>query len=354
MKTEKQSSPRSSGGGAKALRRALAERQHAYRELDRNLVLDGEPLADLALEQVAPEGDSPADGDSAADGGNAPGVDREAGATDPRLWLVLIAEHLDVAAAARALATIDHARELGPLLADALESTATRTRIALVVSHLAEGGRAALAPALDAGLVLLRQHKLRGTSGQRILIERLAGSMAAEPDEPSLEQPIEQPVAAPSGHDVPTQIAAQPVAAVPRAPLPVAGLAPDPARFVAALDASVAPLAAELIRRQGRLDPALTCEGDEFGLAWVLDEEPLCTLSPGADGLECRLAGTGVPHLLSSAPDLEEWLDFLLAHLVEHWPMPTDAGRSTGGFEIPRPEAGGHWLSAEELEAFRD
>jgi hypothetical protein len=275
--------------GAKRLRHALLERWPASRELDRQLELDGERLADLALQ----------DGD--------------------RLWLVLRAKRLDERTATRVHSAIDRTRRLGALLPRALGSDAGEVRVMLVVKHLVEGGRAALAPALDDGLVLLRRRKLCGARGKRMLLEVVAGRLGADAKDS-------------------------------RAPLPVAGLAPDPARFVAGLDATLAPLAAELIRRQSRLDPELVCEGDEHGLVWIHAEEVLCTLALGDDGLECRVAGVGMPRVLRTAPDLEDWLDFLLAQLFERWP----GGGSEPSFEIPRPERGGQWLSAEEFEAFQD
>lgn len=281
--------PRPERSGLKALRRALLVRWPAARVLDVELSLDGRPLADLALE----EGD--------------------------RVWLVLRRKRLDHGTAAEVQAAFERALALGPLLPRTLGSDALDVRMLLVVRDLVEGGRAALAPALDAGLVLVRRHKLESASGKRSMLEVVEGELADD-DSPS------------------------------RAALPVAGLAPDAARFVAALDARLAPLAAELIRRQARLDPELSCEGDEHGLVWIHAEEVLCTLGVGDGGLECRVAGVGVPRLLRSAPDLEEWLDFLLAQLFERWP----GGGAEPSFEIPRPERGGQWLSPEEYEAFQD
>jgi len=280
---------RSEGSGAKRLRRALLERWPSACELDRDLGLDGEPLADLALER---------------------------GET---LWLVMRAKRLDASAASSVLAALERARALGALLPRSLGSDAREVRVMLVVKHLIEGGRAALAPALDEGLVLLRRRKLRGARAARLVLEVVAGRLDADDSR------------AP-------------------APLLVGGLAPDPARFVAGLDAGLAPLAAELIRRQSRLDPELSCEGDEHGLVWIHAEEVLCTLGVGDGGLECRVAGVGVPRVLRTPADLEDWLDFLLAQLFERWP----GGGSEPSFEIPRPERGGRWLSAEEYEAFQD
>jgi hypothetical protein len=275
--------------GAKELRHALLQRWPSARVLDRDLELDGEPLADIALE--------------------------EAGC----MWLVMRRKRLDRATADAARAVLERARELGTLLPRALGTDAQDVRVMLVVKHVLEGGRAALAPALDEGLVLARRRKLRGAGGKRSLLEVLEGVV-------------------------------QTATSKPRAPLPVAGLPPDAARFVATLDAALAPLAAELIRRQARLDPELSCEGDEHGLVWIHAEEVLCTLGSGEGGLECRVAGVGVPRVVRTAPDLEDWLDFLLAQLFERWP----GGGSEPSFEIPRPERGGQWLSAEEYRAFQD
>ncbi|MCA8980155.1 MAG: hypothetical protein H6831_08640 [Planctomycetes bacterium] len=273
----------------KALRRALLDRWPDARVVDADLELDGAPLADLALE----------------DGGT--------------LWLVLRRKRLDFAAAGDVRTAFERARRLSLLLLRALGSEAHELRVLLVVRHLVEGGRAALAPALDEGLVLAVRHVLRGAGGKRSLLEVVEGELAdsVRPE---------------------------------RGPLPVAGLAPDAARFVAALDARLAPLAAELIRRQARLDPELSCEGDEHGLVWLRAEEVLCTLGAGDGGLECRVAGVGVPRLVRTAPELEDWLDYLLAQLFERWP----GGPAEPSFEIPRPEHGGGWLSAEEYEAFQD
>lgn len=281
--------PQPVGSAERSLRNALLDRWPSARVLDRELRLDGEELADFALEE------------------------------SDRVWLVLRKKRLDRTTAAVARATLDRARELGSLLIRSLGSDASQIGVLLVVRDLVEGGQESLRPALDAGLVLLRRHKLHGARGKRLMLEVLAGPLA-------------------------------PAGSTPRGPLPVAGLAPEPARFVAGLDPAIAPLAAELIRRQARLDPELTCEGDEHGLVWIHAEEVLCTLSAGEDGLECRVAGVGVPRLLRSAPDLEEWLDFLLAQLFERWP----GGGTEPSFEIPRPDRGGHWLSPEEYQAFQD
>lgn len=281
--------PRPERSGLKALHRALLDRWPEARVLDRDLVLDGTALADLVLQ------------------------------AGERLWLVLRRKRLDRATALEARAAFDRARELGRLLPRTLGSDASEVRLLLVVKRLVEGGRAELAPALDEGLVLAVRHELRSARGKRSLLEVAAGEL-------------------------------EDIGRSERGPLPVAGLPPDAARFVATLDRRLAPLAAELIRRQARLDPELSCEGDEHGLVWLHAEEVLCTLGVGDGGLECRVAGVGMPRVLRSAPDLEDWLDFLLAQLFERWP----GGGTEPSFEIPRPERGGQWLSPEEYEAFQD
>lgn len=317
------SDPRTHRRLGSGLRAALLDRFPAARVLDEGVALDGEPLADLVLEDRG------------------------------RLWWVLRAKRLDARTVRRVDATRAALAGFGDRLARALGSGATDQRVLLIVKHVEEGGRAALADALADGAVLVQRHRLRGDAGERLVLRRLAGDFgeppradAASDERGATHGALEREAARDTfereaTRDVPER----------GATAPLSGLPPGPARFVAALPAEHAPLAAELVRRQLRLDPELACEGDEYGLVWMRAEEVLCTLHAAADGVECRVAGVGVPRLVREAADLEEWLDFLLAQYFERWPAGEGPEPS---FEIPRPEAGGGWLSAEEFEAFRD
>jgi hypothetical protein len=128
------------------------------------------------------------------------------------------------------------------------------------------------------------------------------------------------------------------------------------ARFLARLEPATARLGRELVERIARVDPELVLElegsdGREE-LMWSFRGKALCGLAVREGRLQGRLPGSPVPHAIHGPAAIGTFLDWVLTchlELLDGLPERDDLGQVE--LVPPRREP---LLTAEEIEAFRE
>lgn len=127
-------------------------------------------------------------------------------------------------------------------------------------------------------------------------------------------------------------------------------------RFLAQLPPGPARLGRELIERIARIDPELEHEirrvSDREQLWWSFRDRPLCGLAVRDGRLEGRLPESPVPHAIQSVEGIDAFLEWVLSCHLELLDAFADR-EAVGEVELvpPRREP---LLTPEELEAFRE
>ncbi len=290
---------RAAEGDVEAFLRAVLP---GLRLVDRDLELDGVPLADLVCE------------------------------AEGRLVLVLLVDGEGDGPALAALDALAAARRDGELLAAHLGLVGAPRRpplVLLVAERFGERLRERLCALPSDALWLLERRAVRTAQRGAQPLVRLVPSSAAAP---------------PGGGD--GGVGAAEARVDPQAS----------ARFLAQLPPGPARLGRELIERIARIDPELEPEvrrvSDREQLWWSFRGRSLCGLAVRDGRLEGRLPGSPVPHGIHSAGGIDTFLEWVLSCHLELLDTFADHG-PVGEVELvpPRREP---LLTPEELEAFRE